>query len=96
MESLVLIPKELLDKIISNQELLINKINKLFSLKTNTGENFKYISEADAQKLLNKKSTWFWKQRTEGKLAYTKVGNTIYYKKEDINKLFENNFKDTF
>ena len=96
MDSFVIIPKDILEKIISNQDKLLNRINQLFKQKISPADAFEYITEADAQKLLNKRATWFWKQRTEGKIAFTKVGNTIYYRKEDINKLFKDNFNETF
>ena len=96
MESLVLIPKKVIDKILTNQENLLKKINRISSDKKNPADYFKYITEAEAQVLLDKKQTWFWKFRTEGKLGYTKVGSTIYYKKEDINKLFDDNFQKPF
>jgi len=96
MDSFVLIPKEFLEKIKANQENLLKRINQLTSSKKNPADFFKYITEAEAQVLLDKKATWFWKQRTEGKLGYTKVGKTIYYRKEDINKLLEDNFQKPF
>lgn len=96
METFVLIPKETLENILNNQEKIIKKLDQLSSEKKNLVHFFKYISESEAQTILMKKQTWFWKQRTEGKLAYTKVGNTVYYKKEDINKLFDDNFQGVF
>ena len=48
-----------------------------------------YVSEKEACKILGKKTTWFWKLRKEGTLPFTKVGNTVYYHKEDLKRLLD-------
>ena len=53
--------------------------------------NSNYIPESEAKKLLDKKTTWFWQMRTNGKLPFSKVGNKVFYQKSDIVKLLENN-----
>jgi len=96
MDSFVLVPKNILDKLITNQEKLFNKISEISTTKNNINNSFKYISESEAQTLLNKGSTWFWKMRTEGKIGYTKVGNSIFYLKTEIDELLDKNFIPKF
>jgi len=43
-----------------------------------------YISEKDAKVEFNRKTTWFWNQRNNGKLSYKKLGGTVYYLKQDL------------
>jgi len=87
MEDMVIIPKKQLDEIQKTQSEILKKLNQLSS--TDKKVNKKYISENEAKEILGKKTTWFWLQRTNGVLQYSKVGNQIFYKLEDIEKLFE-------
>jgi hypothetical protein len=48
-----------------------------------------YMSENEAQKEFNRKTTWFWTQRKNGRLPFKKLGNRIYYQKADLLNLFE-------
>ncbi len=48
----------------------------------------KFIPESTAGEMLGRKTTWFWKMRTDGKLKYRKIGNKVYYALADIEKLF--------
>jgi len=48
-----------------------------------------YISEKEAQELLNRKTTWFWQKRKSGELSGKKAGNQWFYKKEDIIRFIE-------
>jgi len=43
-----------------------------------------FISEKDAKIEFNRKTTWFWNQRNSGRLAYKKLGGTVYYLKQDL------------
>ncbi len=96
MENLILIPEKTLNELLSNQEEILRLLQKANIKPANSSLSHKYISEMEAKNILNKGTTWFWQQRTQGKLAYSKVGNKIYYKKSDIDKLFENNSYETF
>jgi hypothetical protein len=87
-EALMLVPQSFLDGISEKQSQILELLNKDNSSQNPIGD---YISEAEAQKLLGRKTTWFWNMRTTGKLAYTKVGNKIFYSKEDIIKLLDTN-----
>lgn len=48
-----------------------------------------YIPEAQAKKVLNKSSTWFWNQRQSGRLKSHKVGGTRYYHINDLKDFIE-------
>ncbi len=50
-----------------------------------------FISEKEARKLLDRKTTWFYEQRRSGRLPYSKVGSKVYYKRNDLLNLLENN-----
>ena len=73
-------------------EASINEIKQtLEEIKTKmktTPEN-DYITEKEARVIFQRRSTWFWQMRKEGKLPFSKVGKTIYYSKVDIKTLFE-------
>ena len=42
METFTIVPKEILERIISNQELILTKINHFSSEKKNSADFFKY------------------------------------------------------
>jgi hypothetical protein len=48
-----------------------------------------FISEVDAKKEFGRQTTWFWSQRKNGRLPYKRLGTKVYYQKEDLLKLFE-------
>jgi hypothetical protein len=84
--ALQLVPQSFLEGIAETQKKILEQLRKLKQPENTVGD---YISETQAKKLLNKKTTWFWNKRTCGELPFTKVGNTIYYSKSDIQKLFD-------
>ena len=49
-----------------------------------------YISEKEAQELLNRKTTWFWQKRKTEELTGKKAGNQWFYKMIDIQRFIEN------
>lgn len=59
----------------------------MFGSASQTGLLQEYISEKDAQKEFGRKTTWFWNQRTNGRLPYKKMGSKVYYLKSDLIKL---------
>jgi len=85
-EALLLVPQSFLNDIAETQREILDYVKKLKPSDENVGD---YITEAQAKKLLNKCTTWFWNKRTGGELAFTKVGGTIFYSKADILKLFD-------
>ncbi len=90
-DPLFLVPVSVLEKILDGQSKIMDLLNgKSASLgKAPLGD---FISEADAKKLLNKKTTWFWKMRTSGYLPSSKVGGKNYYRMQDIQKLLDSAF----
>ena len=52
-----------------------------------------YIEEKEAKHLLGRKTTWFWNLRNTGRIPYTKVGNKVFYKLNDIVNLLDTNQK---
>ena len=87
--SFFIVPTEFLKSIAEGNE-------RILSILTNGGLDSEnaiggFISENEAKKLLNKKTTWFWNMRKSGELAFSKVGGTNYYRKADLLKLLENN-----
>lgn len=83
--------KLVLSKIMEQQERILALLEKQPSKPT---EQTEYLSEAEAKELLGRKTTWFWEQRKAGRLAYSKIGNRVYYRREDLMSLFEPKDKD--
>ncbi len=46
-----------------------------------------YISEKDAIKEFERKTTWFWNQRKSGRLPFKKLGSKVFYLKTDLHNL---------
>lgn len=49
-----------------------------------------YITEEKAQKVLGKKKSWFSNLRIFDKFPFTKLGSTVWYKKDDLLQLLHN------
>lgn len=54
----------------------------------------KWIKTAEVRELLDISPSTLQNLRVNGTLRFTKVGGTIYYKTEDINKIMESGFAD--
>lgn len=81
---LYMIPKTQLDLILETQQRILQ------ILEGNTNQKMSdYLSEEEVKKMLGRKTTWFWRMRTIGKLSYTKVGGKVFYFRKDIEKLLE-------
>ena len=87
-KTMVLVPQETLVLLIAGQERILRAISEKAERKDSIGD---YISETEAKKILGRKATWFWSLRKNGKLAYTKVGNKIFYSRADILSFIELN-----
>ena len=89
--AMVLVPKQLLEKVHQTQERILLALEELPTAKpVLTGMvGGKYIPETTAKEMLGKGTTWFWQMRKSGKLSYKKVGSKIYYVIEDIENLIE-------
>lgn len=91
-EGYFLVPKSFLQSIAESNLKILSFLEKGNSTSTNIIGD--YISETDAKNLLGKKTTWFWNMRKSGKLAFSKVGGTNFYNKNDLIKILENNRHD--
>lgn len=49
-----------------------------------------YVTEEKAQKVLGKKKSWFSNLRVFEKFPFTKLGSTVWYKKDDLLQLLHN------
>lgn len=90
--SMVLLPAEDYEYLVE----LTKNIHNILSEKQNNKPEVlnEYISEKDAMKEFDRKTTWFWNQRQNGKLSFNKVGSRVYYKKSDLYNLLNNNRYD--
>lgn len=64
----------------------LEDIDDKFERQTSVSD---YISEQDAKKLLARGTTWFWERRKMG-LPFFKLGAEVYYKKNDLLTLIQN------
>lgn len=84
--SMVILPATDYQELVAKVESILNCVN----LHESSASIFNgYISEKDAMKETGYKSTWFWQQRTSGKLPYKKLGSKVMYKVEDLMNLME-------
>ena len=93
-EILIAVPKSYLDGLMENQKEILNLLKGKPNLSSHSIGD--YITEEEAQRIVGRKTTWFWDMRTKGKLAFSKVGNKIYYSMRDIEGLLNVNKKETF
>lgn len=82
--------------IITTEDLLEFKIDLLDEIKKivesqNTSSIKKWLKSTEVRKLLNISPGTLQNLRINGTLAYTKIGGTIYYENQDIDKLLERN-----
>ena len=91
---LVAVPKSYLEGLLENQKEILNLLKGKIDLSSQSIGD--YITEEEAQKMLGRKTTWFWDMRTKGKLAFSKVGNKIYYSIKDIENLLNIYKKEAF
>ena len=69
---------------------LLEQIKKIVESQ-NTASIKKWLKSTEVRKLLNISPGTLQNLRINGTLAYTKIGGTIYYANQDIDKLLENN-----
>ena len=94
-DEFLLVPKCWLKSIEETQQKILSLLQQGDNTHSVTGIG-DYITEAEAKKLLGRKTTWFWQMRTGGRLPFSKVGNKIYYHKDDITKLLKDNRQNPF
>lgn len=82
--NLVLVPVQMLDEI----KHLIHELKSQKEQELNKPEVLgEFISEKEAQKLLGRRTTWFYEQRRSGRLPFSKVGSKVFYRTKDIHAL---------
>jgi hypothetical protein len=91
---LVLVPQSYLDSLLENSKEILDLLKGKTNLSSQTIGD--YIPKEEAKQMLGSKITWFWTMRTKEKLAFSKVGNKIYYSMKDIVGLLNANPKETF
>lgn len=69
---------------------LLDEIKKIIQSQTTT-QTKKWLKSIEVRKLLNISPGTLQNLRINGTLAYTKIGGTIYYANQDIDKLLEQN-----
>ena len=69
---------------------LLEQIKKIVEFQ-NTPSIKKWLKSTEVRKLLNISPGTLQNLRINGTLSYTKIGGTIYYANQDIDKLLENN-----
>jgi hypothetical protein len=83
MKTLAIVPQEFLDGI--NENLI-----KLLKITDKEKDQLPDIlSEKEAQKLLGRKTTWFFDMRKTGRLPFSKVGSKVFYYKHDLLNLMQ-------
>lgn len=68
---------------------VINEIKSL--LQNSKQEKARWLKNAEVKQMLKMSHSTLQSLRANGTLTYTKVGGTIYYDAEEINKLLEQN-----
>ena len=56
----------------------------------------KWMPEKEAQELTGKKATTLWKMRNKGLLEFTRINNKVFYNRESIMVLMEQNKRAAF
>jgi hypothetical protein len=69
---------------------LLEQIRKIVESQ-NTASIKKWLKSTEVRKLLNISPGTLQNLRINGTLSYTKIGGTIYYENQDIDKLLEHN-----
>src|SRR5215212_2648983 len=77
----LIVPKRWLQSISESQSKILSLLECGNTVANGIGD---YISEKEAKDLLGRKTTWFWKMRSSGRLAFSKVGNKTFYLRQDI------------
>jgi hypothetical protein len=90
VQSFVLTPQDSLNEILKVQKEIISVLSKGENQSAGIGD---WIPEKEAQKILGKKVTSLWDLRKRGKLTFTKVGNKVFYSRNNIIKFMESNMK---
>lgn len=72
---------------------LFNELKELLSNKTTPSDEREFLKSSEVSKLLNISLSKLQHLRVKRVLPYTKIGATIYFRREDIYQLLERNKK---
>lgn len=78
------------EDLIEFKKELLEEIKKIIESQTTTPTK-KWLKSPEVRKLLNISAGTLQNLRINGTLSYTKIGGTIYYANQDIDKLLEKN-----
>lgn len=82
-------------ELITREDLREFKNELLIELKQimqpGQGQSKKWLKSSEVRKMLNISPGTLQNLRINGTLRFTKIGNIMYYKLEDINKVLEGN-----
>ena len=79
-----------IEDLIEFKKELLEEIKKIIESQNST-QTKKWLKSTEVRKLLNISPGTLQNLRINGTLSYTKIGGTIYYANQDIDKLLENN-----
>lgn len=85
-QSFLIVPKAFLDE----QSRKLDQVINLITDGQATGRE-DWIPEKEAQLLTGKKATTLWKYRKSDKVKWTKLGNKVFYSRESIIQLLNDN-----
>jgi Helix-turn-helix domain len=89
-----LIPETEYNKLAQKLDLIIKRLpSEAEASGEGTG---RWATEKRAQEMLGKKATTLWKMRNQGRLAFTKINNKVFYDRESILALLEANRREAF
>ena len=71
------------------RKAIISDITEILDKKANT--NKKWLKSYEVRKLLNISAGTLQAMRSNKTISYTKIGNILFYKYEDIEKLMRSN-----
>jgi hypothetical protein len=81
---------EKLDIVIQN----LNSIRALLQENLECAQNRKWVSEKEAQSILNKSLTSLWRLRKDKKVVWAKNGKSILYDLESIHQYLNENLSN--
>lgn len=90
-DQFMIIPKTILDQILEKTDKILLKLDGE-SINGKQSLPADYLTEAQAKKMLDRSTTWFWNMRKDGFLPWSKLGGKNYYRKQDIQKLLDTAF----
>jgi hypothetical protein len=89
--NVITIESDAFEKIMERLKALEEKFTDL-NFKANTPLSEKWLDNQEVTQLLNISKRTLQHYRDERKIAFTQIGNKIYYKASDIERLLKKNY----